>query len=444
MSALVLAAALGCATVATLPCDRGADCADEGLCIADVCRSGSARATVALLDTVAVAEPVLTGETPALKARAEAMTRALEAALDWTGFYAVLPRSKHPRVPRRERMSESTRAIWRSFAVTRVMRLSLSPGSDLGSVEAHLDIVDTAQGKTLRLGKAPELILPGGDRRIVARWINGLVGYDTGLPATLGSRLLVSVEVALGQKEIAAVESDGSGLTFVTRNGSINVAPAWGPKGSVGYMSYRRRTSDWIVNGRPFSTREGLNAAGAWSPDGTLLALCVSEGANSEIVLLDALTGAEVERLTRHPAVDTSPAWSPDGQRLAFVSDRTGTPQIWTHDLRTGAREKLSDGGYAADPAWSPLGDSVVYTQLVAGQSILVRRDLDTGRFHRLTEPELNAESPTLSPDGRWIVFVRRTADRGSQLWRLPLRGGDARPLAQQAWPLYAPDWQRR
>jgi tol-pal system beta propeller repeat protein TolB len=439
VSALVFAATL---LLASAPCTQGAQCVGEMTCVQGQCRSGVERTMVARIATVAVARPVLLQPSPELERRAAALARHVEHALDWAGFYEVMPLNKHPRTPRREEMTVPVRALWRGFGVERVVRLVLRQSDGMGGVQVGAEVVDTHTGLVQRLGSQETWVPAGGGKRAAASWINGMVGHDTGLAGALGSRLLVSVEVMPGRKEIGVLDSDGSDLSFVTRNGSINVAPAWGPSGAVGYMSYLRRNPDWVVNGRPFSTRPGLNAAGSWSPDGTRLALSVAEAANSDIVLLDARTGEEVRRLTTHKGVDTSPVWSPDARQLAFVSDRTGSPQIWLCDLASGDLTKLSDGGYAASPVWSPRGGSIVYTQLSAGKGALVRHDLGTHRVKQLTEPGTDADSPTISPDGRFVVFVRRSAAQRASLWRVPICGGDIRPLAQQAWPLYAPDWQ--
>jgi TolB protein len=428
--------------LASTPCIKGTDCPGQSVCVQRVCRTGGDRAMVAHIATVAIARPVLLRPSPDLERRAAALARQVEHALDWTGFYEVMPMNKHPRTPRRETMSAPVRAIWRGFGVERVVRLVVSQGDSLGRLKVRAEFVETGSGEVQRLGSIGTSVAPGGDRYVAAGWVNAMLGHDTGLAGALGSRLLVSVEVSPGRKEIGVLNSDGSGLSFVTRNGDINLAPTWGPDGAVGYMSYLHRNPDWVVNGRRFSTRPGLNAAGNWSPDGALLALSVAEAANSDIVLLDARTGEELRRVTTHKGVDTSPAWSPDGAKLAFVSDRTGSPQVWICDLASGEHTKLSDGGYATSPVWSPLGDSLVYTQLSAGRGILVRHDLDTRRVTRLTEQSIDADSPTISPDGRYVVFVRRSTPQRAALWRVPIRGGAIRPLAQQAWPLYAPDWQ--
>jgi len=442
MMTTLLALLVTSQAVSATPCERPADCGPAGVCVAGECRVGSARALVQVLSTVAVPQPALRTADPALGQRATQLARRVERALAWTGFYTVLPQPQHPRVPQNEVMSRATRALWRTFGADRVLRLRVEHGPDPGGLAVQADLVETDGGHVLPLSAGVEQLLAGSDRRAVARWINALVGHDTGLPGCVGTRLLASVEVRRGNKEVAVVEVDGSGLTFVTDNGSLNIGPTWGPDGQVGYMSYLRRNTDWVVNGAPFSTRAGLNAAGDWSPDGRLLALTVTEDGNSDLVLLDAVTGEQRARLTDDPGVDTSAVWAPDGVRLAFVSDRTGGPQIWIYDLRTDQATRLTEAGYMSSPAWSPLGDTIVYTQLISGISVLLRHDLDPRRVTRLTAPPMGAETPTISPDGRYVVFVRRVEGEPPGLWRIPMRGGEPQPLAQHAWPLYAPDWQ--
>jgi len=375
---------------------------------------------------------------------ARALTEELRADLAWTGFYTVLEEERLPGAWAREGMSpaETQRTTWQMARVARVVHTSVRPARDEGSLKVQVRVFEIERFGTVALPFEELTVRPGGLRAASAKIANALVAVDTGLPGVAGARLAVSVEVRRGVKEIASLGADGAGLTFLTANGSLNLDPAWAPDGRVGYMSYRSGNADWVVDGRAFSARRGMNAVGAWSPDGSTLALSISEGENTDLYLLDGRTGVELSRLTDHPAVDTSPSWAPDGRHIAFVSDRAGSPNIWTVDLRTGALQRLT-GGYTTTPDWAPHGHSIVYAQMVGAGFVLMLRDLDTGATHRLTPGNVSSESPAWSPYGRYIAFVRREGE-ARRLWIMDSDGGRARPLSSALpYSLYAPAWRR-
>ncbi len=102
-----------------------------------------------------------------------------------------------------------------------------------------------------------------------------------------------------------------------------------------------------------------------------------------------------------------------------------------------------------ADPQVSPDGASVVYvtTDVVweenTYQSDLWLVPLAGGEPRPLTASPKNESHPRFSPDGRWIAFA---SDRGgtSQIWLLPTDGGEARQLTTiatgAAQPVWSPD----
>ncbi len=50
-----------------------------------------------------------------------------------------------------------------------------------------------------------------------------------------------------------------------------------------------------------------------------------------------------------------APSWSPDGNEVAYVSFETTRPAIYRQNLRTGAREQLTNfKGLNNSPVWSP------------------------------------------------------------------------------------------
>lgn len=400
---------------------------------------------VTTLYTIGVPPPLVLDRDPWLQAEAAKVHRQLLADLDWTGFYRSLPAERLPPGWKAEGASPSAvqRELWQTAGAWRVLQVSLRPLEDPRTYRLRLRLVPVEGEEAIDLAQGEIVIRPGARRHAIARWVNALVEYDTGKAGVVGSRILLAIRTKPGIKEIAVVEADGQELTMVTRNGSLNLSPAWGPGGRVGYMSYLRDNVDWVVDGRPFSSRPGLNAAGAWSPDGRFLAISLASAANSDLYLLDGRTGAPVRRLTHDQGADTSPTWSPDGTRIAFVSDRTRTPQVWITEAKGGKAWRVSRGGYVTSPDWSPSGETLVYTIMTGSNSFAIfRRDLDTGVTRRVSPLGLSAESPQLSPDGRYIVFAGRQAEAPQALWIMDADGARVRPLLMSRYALYTPAWR--
>ena len=85
-------------------------------------------------------------------------------------------------------------------------------------------------------------------------------------------------------------------------------------------------------------------------------------------------------------------------------------------------------------PVVSPSGDRIVYAvrhsdiEADKGRYDLWLSRIDGGEPLRLTTDEANDTSPAWSPDGRYVLFL---SSRGgsSQVWRLPMSGGEAQPV---------------
>jgi len=125
--------------------------------------------------------------------------------------------------------------------------------------------------------------------------------------------------------------------------------------------------------------------------------------------------------------------WSPDGKLLSYVQ-RTGQGReaktdIWVLEVASGARRLLLDSAKiqalapsaAEQPGtssqatglgrispqryqWSPKGDALLFVS----QGHLFWFDLKAETGKRLTAGKETTEDPKISPDGRWVSFVRQ------------------------------------
>ncbi|HJW15216.1 MAG TPA: protein kinase, partial [Thermoanaerobaculia bacterium] len=141
---------------------------------------------------------------------------------------------------------------------------------------------------------------------------------------------------------------------------------------------------------------------------------------------------------------DFSPAASPDGRTLAFASERDGRRRIWLKQL-AGGNEVALTSGPDDDPRFSPDGSMVLFTRSEGTRTTLYRVPLLGGEPRKLAE---NASDGEWSPDGRRIVFVRKSLNRGvlgSSIFVAAADGAGARELTRiedhsLRWPRWSPD----
>jgi Tol biopolymer transport system component len=196
------------------------------------------------------------------------------------------------------------------------------------------------------------------------------------------------------------------------------------------------------------------------------------------------ITGGNATRITEGLAFDSNPKYSPDGKSLLFLSDRSGGNNAWIMDLGTKEFTQLTKGNThnMQSAEWAPDGKYIVVAkgtrnfklylyhrdggsgaQLikkpdnlktveptfdVSGRYIyysvrrgawqynaefpqyqLARYDRETGESESLTSRYGSAFAPTLSPDGKWLVYGSRWNEHTGLLSR-NLKTGDERWLA--------------
>lgn len=302
---------------------------------------------------------------------------------------------------------------WKNVGAYGVVKYRVTTQADRIEVEFRLYEVEKGKNAVLTRsykGVKDEL------RSITHKFSNDLVEYYTSEKGFFGSRIAFVTKSKGGGKTIMAMDFDGSNPFSLTRNKSLNILPAWSPRGGqVAFTSYMRNNPDlYIVSsggGRPkrVSKQYGMNTGASWSPDGSKLAITLSKDGNPEIYIIKASDGSVVARLTDNRAIDTSPAWSPDGSEIAFVSDREGGPQIYVMSASGGSARRVSlNGDYNTTPTWNPVKGTrqIAYTIRDGGKFDIVTLDLNTKKMVRITQGQGNNEEPSFSPNGRAIAFA--------------------------------------
>ncbi len=286
-------------------------------------------------------------------------------------------------------------------------------------------------------------------RSLVHRFADDIVMQFTGEPGVSSTRIAYVTQEGRN-KELWVMDADGANAEPLTRDASIAQSPNWSPDGSlIVFTSYRGNTGPrlWVISPaqkKPFllSGRPGLNASGAYSPDGRWVACTLSQDGNAELYKLDA-RGTTAQRLTTGRAIDTSPCWSPTGREIAFTTDRSGSPQVNIMDADGGNVRRLTyDVGYTDSPAWSPKGDRIAFVSRTdAGFDIWVCRPDGTGAMRVVTGG--SNENPHWSPDGRHLVFSSNR-DGTRSLWVTDLDGAPPRKLDTAGRKTLSPAWSPR
>jgi TolB protein len=377
----------------------------------------------------------------AVRAAAEEVRSTVISDLEFSGYFDVIPPERYADIP-----LDATPVPFTRWAATNAVALLIgtaTPEADRLALEGLL--FDT-RGQQLILGKRyrGETTVA---RIIGHRLSNEIVLHFTGRQGIALSRIALEGRVGKA-KEIFIMDFDGRSMRQVTRNGSLNVAPAISPDGTkVAFVSYKSGMPHLYVLAQDGPMTDisppgaDLSNAPDWSPDGKQIVFSAAKEGDSEIYIYDFASGRS-RRITTSPASETSPSWSPSGREIAFTSDRTGRPQIYVMDAEGGSVRRLTfDGTYNDQAAWAPDGNRIAYAGWVDDHFDIFVMDVASGVARRITDAAGYNENPRWSADGRHIVF---TSNRVGiyQIFTMDDNGNRPARLSTpfEAW---GPDWSK-
>ncbi|MBW1899431.1 MAG: PD40 domain-containing protein, partial [Deltaproteobacteria bacterium] len=154
------------------------------------------------------------------------------------------------------------------------------------------------------------------------------------------------------------------------------------------------------------------------------------------------------KRLTNDPSYESSPSFSPDGRYIAYTgTDFDVKGDIYILDIKNVNRlpvrltgRKTEDGG----PCFGKSGSILYFHQILPGETLpkLVSIDLsdDTKKIHRV-KTGTDGSDPSISPDGKKICYVSRSADQSGAIMLFDQETGETKQVTRGPFIDSAPTW---
>ena len=172
-----------------------------------------------------------------------------------------------------------------------------------------------------------------------------------------------------------------------------------------------------------------------WSPDGQWLVFTTNVDGDDEEVWVLSRDGAVKRKLTNNTVEETAADWHADGRRIVFQRHDAGGVEHFAMDA-----DGSNVAPYEPGPARAINGLSAHERRTGAGQAVVVTR---AGAGERRVSTVTWAEQPSVSPDGRQVVFEQRDsvhAILSSDIALWDARTDRVRIVARGTDPSWSPD----
>jgi len=184
-----------------------------------------------------------------------------------------------------------------------------------------------------------------------------------------------------------------------------------------------------VALGQPVRTQVASGAAlFALAENGTLVWLAGSGLESNREAIWISPDGVQTPVADLPPGSYTQIALAPNGRHAVFGVSAPPDLGLSVVDLERGTMTKLTFEGTSLTPVWTPDGTRVAYSGLLAGDvvpAIYWKRADGTGDAEKLASLDDSLAPSSFSPDGRQLVFIRRTreGDGLGKAWMLAVDG---------------------
>lgn len=267
----------------------------------------------------------------------------------------------------------------------------------------------------------------GQTNQIVDKLSNDIIQSLTRKKGVFETKILSVRNTSGTKKELFVMDWNGENKKRLTYHYSIVLSPAWSNNGDeVAYSAFvynkrlKKRVATLFLYSfkknkiKLLSARNGANLGSDFFPDGRQMLVTLGSGKGQSDIFKLNLRSLALTPLTKGPfgVINVEPSIHFRTRKIAFSSDKGGKTMIYVMSSTGKNLKQLTFAGHHnSNPDWHPEKNEIVFSGLSKGRMDLFRISSDGVGLKRLTSLRkkngrwANCESPSFSPDGRFIVF---------------------------------------